>query len=79
MAGHTVRRDDGRWSERMLGWQPERSFDARGHPCKRWTDDLDAFFYRRDGLPTWIWKAIAQDRQEWQILESEFVAQTWHI
>ena len=79
LAGHTARREDHRWSETMLRWQPLRSFRAQGRPCKRWSDDLDSFFYCRDGLPTWVWKAVAQDRREWQSLEDEFVATAWRM
>jgi hypothetical protein len=44
LAGHTARRDDNRWSETLLGWEPPCSNRGRGHPCKRWTSDLDAYF-----------------------------------
>ena len=41
LAGHISRRDDERWSTKMLEWQPERGIRKVGHPDKRWSDDLD--------------------------------------
>ena len=79
LAGHTARREDHRWSETMLGWQPLCSFRGQGRPCKRWTDDMDSFLYCRDGVPTGVWKAVAQNRCDWQVLEDEFVARAWHM
>ena len=76
-AGHTARRDDNRFSEAVLGWEPPFSHRGRGHPSRRWTDDLDAFFYHLLGTPRWIWKAAALDREEWHRHEEEFVASRW--
>lgn len=78
LAGHTARRQDNRWSEVLLGWEPASSNRGRGHPCKRWTTDLDSFFYARDGRPRWVWKHSAQDRTVWQNLEDDFVANAWY-
>ena len=78
LAGHTARRDDDRWSEALLGWEPPCSNWGRGHPCKRWTNDLDSFFYSRDGTPRWVWKIVAQDREKWQSLEDVFIAKAWY-
>ena len=78
LAGHTARRDDNRWSETLLGWQPPYSNRGRGHPCKRWTTDLDAYLYHVDGVPRWVWKAVALDRGRWQALEEGFISQAWY-
>ena len=78
LAGHTARRDDNRWSETLLGWQPPYSNRGCGHPCKRWTSDLDAYFYHIDGAPRWVWKAVALNRERWQALEERFVSQAWY-
>jgi len=78
LAGHTARRDDHRWSETLLGWEPPHSNRGRGHPCKRWTSDLDAYFYHLDGTPRWVWKAVALDRERWHALEERFVSQAWY-
>jgi len=77
-AGHTARREDNRWSETLLGWEPPVSNRERGHPPKRWTNDLDAFFYRLDGTPQLGWKLVARDRAKWQSLEDEFVEHAWY-
>ena len=78
LGGHTARRDDNRWSETLLGWEPPYSNRGRGHPCKRWTSDLDAYFYHVDGTPRWVLKAEAQNRERWEKLEDGFVAQAWY-
>ena len=78
LAGHTARRQDGRWSETLLDWEPICGHRSRGHPPKRWTNDLDAFFFHLDGVPRWIWKATAQDREKWQVLEDSFVERRWY-
>ena len=78
LAGHTARRDDNRWSKTLLGWEPPYSNRGRGHPCKRWTSDLDAYFYYLDGTPRWVWKAVALNRERWQALEERFVSQAWY-
>ena len=43
-AGHVARRTDGRWSRLVLGWVPVRGRRYRGHPSKRWSDEIDFFF-----------------------------------
>ena len=78
LAGHTARRTDNRWSEAVLGWEPPCSNRARGHPCKRWASDLDAFFFHREGPPRWVRQGIATNREWWHELESEFVARAWY-
>ena len=78
MAGHTARRTDNRWSEAVLGWEPPYSNRRRGHPCKRWESDLDAFFFHREGPPRWVWQRVAGDREQWHRLEDEFVARAWY-
>ena len=78
LAGHTARRQDGRWSEKFLDWEPFCGHRPRGHPPKRWTNDLDAFSFHLDGAPRWIWKAAAQNRDKWQELEDRFVERRWY-
>ena len=77
LAGHTARRDDGRWSTAVLGLKPEMGSRSRGHPTKRWADDLDCFFGERFGLLRGLWRDAAQDREHWASLEDEFVSQSW--
>ena len=78
LAGHTARRTDHRWSETVLGWEPPYSHRPRGHPCKRWESDLDAFFFEREGAPRWVWQTAAKDKEKFQELEKEFVARAWY-
>ena len=78
LAGHTARREDKRWSETLMCWEPLWSNRMRGHPPKRWTTDLDAFFHSLNGTPRCVWKWEAQDRNRWQHLEDSFVAKAWY-
>jgi len=78
LAGHTARRDDNRWSETLLGWEPPVSNRERGHPPKRWTNDSDTFFHHLDGTPQLGWKLVPRDRARWQSLEDDFVHQAWY-
>ena len=59
LAGHTARRDDGRWSNFVLDWQPIGQRKV-GHPTQRWTDALSWFAasHRFD------WQHKAHDRKE---------------
>jgi len=77
LAGHTARRDDGRWSTAVLGLKPKMGSRSRGHPTKRWADDLDLFFGQRFGFLKGLWREAAQDREHWASLEDEFVSQSW--
>lgn len=78
LAGHTAKRAEDCWSEVLLGRGLPCSNRGRGHPCKRWTNDLDSFFYKRDGGPWWICKFVAHDQEKWQALEDYFVVTFWH-
>ena len=42
-AGHVARCNDGRWTQKLMKWTPQYGYRHRGHPLKRWTDDLDTF------------------------------------
>ena len=67
-----ARRTGGRWSSKLLSWTPQGR-RRRGHPCKRWSDDLDAYFNRRDGSPKGCWLHVAQSRELWQSMEDGYV------
>ena len=70
-AGHVARREDGRWSQKVLQWEPLDGYRSRGHPIKRWGDAIDDFFKPLDvGRHGWI--TIAQDRNGWASLAKEF-------
>ena len=68
-AGHVARRDDGRWSRRLLDWVPSAGARRVGRPSRRWEDDLRAFG-RSIGQD---WEQIAQNRETWAELEDQFV------
>ena len=70
-AGHVARRDDGRWTKKMLSFTPEGSRNV-GRPRKRWEDDLVKFF--TDKLECGgEWISWAQCRETWVRLEQDFV------
>ena len=60
LAGHTVRRDDGRWSTTALDWVPAGKRKV-GHPVTRWCDTLMSFATEED----FDWKAQALKREDW--------------
>ena len=64
-AGHVARREDGRWSRRLLDWAPTKGGRRVGRPARRWEDDLSA--YKQN------WRELAQDRDVWAGLEDQFV------
>ena len=45
-AGHVLRLHDGRWTVRVLGWEPREGSRAVGRPRKRWIDDLNEYASR---------------------------------
>jgi hypothetical protein len=59
-AGHTMRRDDGRWSRLLLEWRPIGNRSV-GHPKTRWTDVLEQF----SDYWNFIWQDKAQSRLAW--------------
>ncbi|CAH2236034.1 jg7325 [Pararge aegeria aegeria] len=58
LAGHIVRRRDGRWGPKVLEWQPRTGKRSVGRPPTRRTDDL-----RRVAGSRWI--QAAQNRGIW--------------
>ena len=78
-AGHVARREDGRWDERLLNWLPEGKRD-RGHPKRRWSDVLDAYFYERFQLNRGKRVLYAGDRPTWKSLVDDFAtfAKEWN-
>ena len=66
-AGETARRTDERWNTLLLRWKPFHGTGRpRGHPQKRWRDDLDK--YAGEDWPT-----HALDKDLWSVLESGFI------
>jgi len=76
-AGHIARRTDGRWATKLLTWVPEDGCRHVGRPCKKWSTDLDAFFFKSVGYETGSWIHVAQDRQNWAALEREYIEHAW--
>ena len=68
-AGHVARSDDGRWAVRMLDWAPMARARRVGRPVLRWEDNI-ANFAKELGIN---WRVHAQNRGDWEELESKFV------
>jgi hypothetical protein len=76
-AGHVARRSDGRWSYRLLDWQPREGHRTAGRPKRRWADNIDNYVMEHVGLDKGAWIALAQDRDAWKALENDFVNEAW--
>ena len=72
-AGHVVRREDGRWSKRLLTWEPAMGRRSWGRPVLRWADALSQFAKAKK----FNWLEAAKDRGNWGALEDEFAAKRW--
>jgi hypothetical protein len=77
-AGHVARREDGRWNAKLLHWWPT-ACRRRGHPRRRWSDVLDAYFWERLHLSRGECVIYAGDRVAWASLVDDFIkfASTW--
>ena len=64
-AGRLARLEDGRWSHKILNWQPE-SHRSRQRPLTRWSDQLTKYAGGN-------WMEIAVDTAHWSALEEGFV------
>ena len=71
-AGHVARREDGRWSRRLMDWVPTKGGRRIGRPAVRWEDDLNKFG-RAIGAD---WRMLAQDRGSWDAVEDRYVVFT---
>ena len=67
-AGHIARREDDRWSKRLVEWIPRGHKRSRKRPDRRWRDEIVKFA----GV-TWYRKA--QSRSSWKDLGKAFVQQ----
>jgi hypothetical protein len=68
-AGHVARRQDGRWTKRIILWRPRLNSRQRGRPPTRWTDDIISTAGHN-------WVVKAQDRKSWRDMEEAYV-QEW--
>jgi hypothetical protein len=72
-AGHVARRDDGRWSRRLLRWEPHGGRRSWGRPALRWEDTICQFMRNKGEA----WLEAAQDRFKWSSWEDEFASARW--
>ena len=72
-AGHIARRTDGRWTRKMLDYQPEGT-RAQRHLVTRWDTSLDSFVSRIFGQDsaTSSWKELARDSDSWKPMTDDF-------
>ena len=64
-AGKTARRNDNRWTYRLLNWTPCHGLGRKaGRPHTRWADDLCKF--------AGSWTDVANDVDFWSALEVGF-------
>ena len=79
-AGHSARREDGRWTQTILNFDPKGKRN-QGHPAKRWSDDIEHFLkhmFDKGGLENrfkiqWKgWQDIAVHRDAWKLLAHDF-------
>ena len=76
-AGHVARRRDNRWTIRATDWRPRNGRRNRGHPLKRWRDDIVDHLAENIGKSEAVlWKRLAQDREDWR-LRVEGYARHW--
>jgi hypothetical protein len=71
-SGHGARRDDGRWTARLISWTPAVT-RAQAHPIARWSDVLAGFCATLPGTEG-LWTDWAQSREGWAMLEDDFIA-----
>ena len=72
-AGHIARRTDGRWTRKILEYQPEGT-RAQRRPFTRWETSLDAFIWRSFGHDNAAgsWKELAHDSDSWRLMTDAF-------
>ena len=72
-AGHTARRHDGRWSNKILFCNEFPGHRRVGHPKTRWRDAIESFVGNHTYIDGVDWTLLAQDRDSWHALETKFV------
>ena len=71
-----ARRTDKRWTREVLEYHPVHGSRARGHPKTRWEDELDKFVWDSFCMPKGSWKELAQDRDFWRNLTTDYINYT---
>jgi hypothetical protein len=72
LAGHIARRTDGRWSSKLLDWEPA-GYRNVGRPKRRWEDCFNEYFQAACGEDAGFWQCAAQSREDWRSMEGGFV------
>ena len=67
-AGHVARRNDNRWTKRLLEWQPRMGKRRRGRQKRRWRDDITSYIGT-------AWAREAADRKVWNDHEEGYIQQ----
>ena len=70
---HTLRRQDGRWSLKLLLWIPDHGHRNRGHPMTRWSDSIVSFMsdvLQEEEVDISDCLQIASCREVWANLET---------
>ena len=67
-AGHVARREDNRWSNRVLNWRPYTGKRSVGRPPARWSDDIRCVAGNK-------WMRVAGSREDWSIMGEAYVQQ----
>jgi len=84
-AGHIARRTDGRWSLRIMDWQPEVGWRHGGtgrgrrhaRPKRRWQDEFQEHIQTLTGDAEVHWRFCTGDRSSWKDLEDDFAVGSW--
>ena len=78
-AGKTLSRKDGRWTEKIMR-ETLAGARKRGHPCKRWSDDINSFLNQMyGGSSTDSEKSlnIIDEGFDWRMHTYDFSRQHW--
>ena len=67
-ASHVCRRNDDRWSERVLYWRPRTGRRNVGRQPARWSDDI-----KKTAGPAWT--RAAASRSKWRAMQEAYVQQ----
>ncbi|KAL3271590.1 hypothetical protein HHI36_022065 [Cryptolaemus montrouzieri] len=68
LAGHVARRNDNRWTKRLMEWRPRVGHRSIGRPNTRWRDDIK----KSAGL---LWMRGAISRKKWFNMGKAYIQQ----
>ena len=72
-AGHVARRNDNRWSNKMLHCIELEGRRPQGHPKTRWRDAIESFVGSQTTCSRRDWTTLAQNGDAWKSFEDKFV------